>query len=139
MGTGCGFCALFQVGETGMAPAASACAMASLRAWLYPPPPQELLVRRMLTPCCFSSVTLLKQRTASEVEPLPLESRNLSDISLTLQLIPAMPSPLSAAAPIVPATCVPWPKSSDPPATQQPLMHVNPCELPAGFTQRLAC
>src|SRR5436309_12289929 len=77
------------------------------------------------------------QRMASEMYPFPVESRNLSDRSWTFQLIPAMPAPLLAAAPIVPATWVPCPKSSDPPATQEPFMQVKPCEPSDGFVQRL--
>ena len=64
---------------------------------------------RMLTPFVLSSAILLNATTASEIEPLPLESRNFIDISFTTQLMPAIPVPLLTAAPIVPATWVPWP------------------------------
>ena len=36
--------------------------------------------------------------------PPPLESRNFNDMSFTPQFIPAIPTPLFAAAPMVPAT-----------------------------------
>ena len=93
----------------------------------------------MLIPCDFNARTFWKQRTASEMRPEPPEPRNLSDITWTFQLIPAIPIPLLAEAPIVPATWVPCPKSSRPPATQEPFMHVNPCVLSDGFVQMFAC
>ena len=46
-------------------------------------------------------------------------------MSLTCQLSPAMPTPLLAAAPIVPAQWVPWPKSSAPPGEQLLFMQVR--------------
>ena len=64
---------------------------------------------RMLMPAVLSSAILLNAATASEMEPLPVESRNFIDISFTAQLMPAIPVPLLTAAPIVPATWVPWP------------------------------
>ena len=82
-----------------MQDASSLTPIASLRDWLNPPPPHELLVTRTLTPCCFSAVTLSNARTGSEMNPLPfesIESMNLSDMSWTLQLIPAMAIPLLA-------------------------------------------
>ena len=43
------------------------------------------------------------------VEPLPSAPRNFSGMIDTCQFTPATPTPLSPTAPIVPATCVPWP------------------------------
>src|SRR5512132_2887280 len=71
--------------------------------------------------------------------PLPLESSNLSVRCWTHRWLQALPVPAFAAAPIDPATCVPCPKSSDPPATHVPLMHVKPWEPSDGFVQRLPC
>ena len=94
----------------------------------------------MLKPCCMSDRILSKLTAASEMSPLPLESRNLIDRSCTFQLMPAMPVPLLANAPIVPATCVPCPKLSFPPTEHVPFMHVNPCVvLLPGSVQRLPC
>src|SRR5439155_6326367 len=140
MGDASAFWPLLPAAQTFTAPAASTCDIASFRVWLKPPPPQELFVTRMLKPCCISDRTLLKPSAASEMSPLPLESRNLTDSSCTFQLMPAMPVPLLANAPIVPATCVPCPKSSFPPAEHVPLIHVNPCVvLLPGSVQRLLC
>jgi hypothetical protein len=55
----------------------------------------------------------LRAAIAALVVPLPLAPRNLSPISDTFQATPATPTPLFPTAPIVPATCVPWPWSSN--------------------------
>src|SRR5436305_11803614 len=73
-----------------------------------PPPPQELLRTRMLTPACFAETAQLIALIASLVEPEPFAFRNFRPVSLTLQLTPTTPVPLSPTAPIVPETCVPW-------------------------------
>ena len=51
--------------------------------------------------------------TASAVVPLPNQSRNLSGMIRTFQFTPATPVALLPSAPIVPATCVPCPWSSN--------------------------
>src|SRR5207248_9385572 len=118
IGEASAFSPLFPAAQTFTTPKASTSDIAFLSSWLKPPPPQELLVRRMFKPPCFKALTFWKQRTASEVYPLPFEPRNLHEMSLTCQLSPAMPTPLLATAPIVPAQWVPCPKSSAPPGEQ---------------------
>src|SRR5439155_496638 len=44
--------------------------------------------------------------------PLPVESCDLQGRIRTFQLIPDTPTPLLPTAPMMPETCVPWPKSS---------------------------
>ena len=80
----------------------------SSSAWLKPPPPQLLLVTRTFTPVARIAVAYSRHSIASDVQPLPSESRNLSAMIRTFQLTPATPIPLSPTAPIVPATWVPW-------------------------------
>ena len=46
---------------------------------------------------------------AAEDVPEPLSGRNFSATNCTAQFTPATPSPLLPMAPMVPATCVPWP------------------------------
>src|SRR5438034_6409624 len=87
------FTALFPAAQTLRMPADSAADMASLSAWLNPPPPHELLVTRTLYPCCFKATIWLKQSVASESLPLPFASRNLQARILVCQLIPAIPVP----------------------------------------------
>ena len=41
-------------------------------------------------------------------EPLPLDVRNLSGMSWTVQATPQVPVPLFPTAPMIPATWVPW-------------------------------
>ena len=48
----------------------------------------------------------------SDVSPEPSAPSALQMISGESNATPAMPAPLPATAPIVPATCVPWPSSS---------------------------
>ena len=92
----------------------------------------------------------------SEVEPRPAlvpvpPRRNFRPISFTRQATPAIPTPLLPTAPMMPATCVPWPRSSaglpEPvialmpwtsstyplPSSSRPLPGISP-----GLTQRLA-
>src|SRR5690349_12692513 len=109
MGERSAFTPLFPAAQTFTTPAASTAAIASLSAWLNPPPPHELLVTRILKPCCFKARIRLKQRIASETLPPPSDPKNLQDKIWVRQLMPAIPTPLLATAPMVPATCVPWP------------------------------
>ena len=50
--------------------------------------------------------------TAFATVPTPVPSRNFTPIIRVVQFTPAMPILLLPTAPMVPATCVPWPKSS---------------------------
>src|SRR5262245_50757396 len=90
------FTPLLPAAQTFRIPAASTATIASFSAWLYAPPPQELLLTRMLKPCCFKVTSWLKHRIASESLPLPLDDRNLQPRICVRQLIPAIPLPLSA-------------------------------------------
>ena len=66
---------------------------------------------------------------ASAMVPLPLALRNFTPINWVIQFTPTTPMPLPAAAPMVPATCVPWLWSSM--GSQVSAMALKPCE-PAG-------
>ena len=61
---------------------------------------------------------------AAAMLPYPSASKNLQGISLTFQLTPTTPTPLLPTAPMVPATCVPWPLSSI--GSESPLMGAMP-------------
>ncbi|MEJ7680209.1 MAG: hypothetical protein WKG06_20610 [Segetibacter sp.] len=45
--------------------------------------------------------------------PLPVESMNFAAITSTVQFTPTRPTALLPIAAMVPATCVPWPLSSN--------------------------
>ncbi len=53
------------------------------------------------------------QRIALEAEPVPLRPMNFNGINCTFQATPAMPRPLLPTAPMMPATCEPWPCRSE--------------------------
>src|SRR6266568_3274793 len=99
-----------------------------------PPPPQELLRTRTLTPACFARTAQSMAETAPLVEPEPLALRNLSAISRVVGLTPITPRPLFPTAPIVPETCVPWRLSSI--GSHVAVMTLYPC-VPPG--QPLSC
>src|ERR1035438_4039338 len=54
-----------------------------------------------------------RQMISPEVDPMPFELRNLSGMSCTDHATPLPSTPLLPTAPMMPATCVPWPLSSD--------------------------
>src|SRR5262249_23351371 len=62
---------------------------------------------------------------ASATVPTPVASRNFAAIIVAVQLTPATPLPLFPTAPIVPATCVPWPLSSY--GSHVRVMALKPC------------
>ena len=102
------FRALLPAAATKMCPALRAFVMASESARLNPPPPPQLLFD-ILAPCATAKFRALM---APEVDPLPVASRNFRAMIWTFQFTPVTPMPLLPAAPIVPATCVPWLLSS---------------------------
>src|SRR5262245_64953673 len=64
--------------------------------------------------------------------PLPVASRNLDAMMLVVQLTPTTPVPLLPSAPMVPATCVPWPLSSKTSSMPQDfVIALKPC-VPTG-------
>src|SRR5919198_6501725 len=99
----------------------SATLIASASACEYEPPAHELFITS--APFCAAYSTAL---TASAVVPEPCALRNLTGMIRTFQFTPATPTPLLPAAPIVPATCVPWPWSSI--GLLSPLTKSQPCQ-----------
>ena len=86
------------------------CPPASIRACIQVSsvgPPQELFETSAPLPIAYS-----RARKKSLEKPLPNSLRALSGMIRTLGAIPTTPMPLLLTAPIVPATCVPWPSSS---------------------------
>src|SRR5437899_9080136 len=72
-----------------------------------PPPPQLFDKTRTLAPpeavnAFFAWMANSMALTASEMLPLPPESRNLMPMTLAIQLTPTTPTPLLPAAPRVP-------------------------------------
>ena len=110
--------------------------MASESACEKPLPPQLLLLATMLMPESFSDFTISRQVIAPPKSPKPCELMNLQGRIWIFQLIPATPTALFVAAPVIPATWVPCPRSSR--GSQLPSTALNPCD-PAGQVNTSPC
>src|SRR5262245_48531010 len=98
------------------------------------PPLLQLLLRTrtLVFVACAAWMTKSTALIESASVPLPIESRNFDAIILVVQFTPTTPRALLPSAPIVPATCVPWPLSSHTSTTSHVLViALKPC-VPAG-------
>src|SRR4051794_10365440 len=90
-------------------PADLAAAIASSRADDFDDEPNE----QLMTFACMCTAYAMPA-TASDVEPLPLEFMKRTGMIFAVQQAPETPVALSALAPMIPATWVPWPSASPP-------------------------
>ena len=109
------FVLLFPAAATNSMSALLARLIALKRACEFPAPPQladSTLTLADAPKIAFTWMAKSIALTASDVLPVPLESRNLSPMILVVQFTPATPAALLPTAPMVPDTWVPCAASS---------------------------